>query len=103
MMALEAMAQEAAGFVVMEDFARSAAERRLLGLVEADTADEAAVREQLSFLQARILAEVEAADSPATDALYTLWSDAHARTGDPAEGWRVVLTAMLQDPAMVLF
>ncbi len=103
MMALKAMAEEAAGYVVLQDFAVDPAERKLLALVDADTVDEAAVREQLSWLQARILADVVDADSPEVDALFTLWSDANARSGDPGEGWRVVLAALLQDPALVLF
>lgn len=103
MMALQAMAQEAAGYVVLTDFALPAAERRLLGLVEADTTDEAAVRTQLAWLHARILTRAVADDSAEVDGLYALWLAGFDPAGDPAEGWRLVLTALLQDPALVLF
>jgi len=99
MMALGAMAQEAAGFVVMEDFALPAAERRLLTEIEPTDTDEAAVRGQLASLYLRILSQPVDPDSEEVTALYDLWSGA----SDPEEGWRVVLTAMLQDPALVLF
>ncbi|MEQ1503857.1 MAG: DUF1592 domain-containing protein [Myxococcota bacterium] len=101
-LALAAIAREAAGYVVDHDFAAPASERRLLGGIEPTVVDEPAVRAQLAALQLRILAEpVDPAD-PALDAAYAVWQ-AGAADGDPSDGWRLVITAMLQDPAMVLY
>ena len=99
MMALAYMAQEAAGFVVMEDFGKPVAERRLLTEVEPTTTDESQVRGQLATLHLRILSQPVDPDAAELDPLFDLWSGA----SDPEEGWRVVLTAMLQDPALVLY
>lgn len=94
------LAGNAAGFVVHADFARPAPERRLLGLVEATTSDEAAVRAQIAWLHRRILAED--ADGEEIDASLSLWT-LGARRGSPADGWKLLLTALLQDPRMLFF
>ena len=103
MMALQQMSQEAAGFVVEADFAIDSASRRLLTEVEANTRDEGAVRGQLASLQRRLLTVDVDAGSPEIDALFGLWSAVVARGDDPAEAWRVVIAALLQDPRMVLY
>ena len=102
LMALQRMSEEAAGFVVMTDFGQPASGRKLLTLVEPSTTDEAAVREQLVALHRRVLTLDVAADGPEVDATYALWASARQRA-DAAEGWRVVISALLQDPRMVLY
>lgn len=94
---LRNLAAEAAGFVVENDFAAAAADRKLLALVEADTTDEQAVRDQLAALHLRVLAEVVAPDSPEVDATYALFVAAVDQTPDVSTAWKVVLTALLQD------
>ena len=103
-MALQQLAQEAAGHVVDADFATaSPASRRLLREVAPDTRDEAAIRSQLVALHRRVLTEALDADSPAIDASFALWADAEARSSDPTHAWKVVVAALLQDPRWVLY
>ena len=102
-LALQRMSEEAAGYVVLQDFAVPATERRLLSLVEADTRDAASVRAQLVDLHRRILTLELEAEAPDVEATWALWDAVERRTGDPREAWRVVLTALLQDPRMVLY
>jgi hypothetical protein len=96
---MDRYAANAAGFVVDADFAKPAAERRLLRMVEPDTTDPAAVRAQLSMLQKQILGEEVGAAGPV--AFWHLWSEARALGGPPADAWKVVISAMLQDPRML--
>lgn len=94
------LAANAAGFVVDADLALPVSERRLLGFVEASTVDEPAVRDQIAWLHRRILAEDPApADVDASLALFALGS----RRGTPADGWKLLLTALFQDPRMLFF
>lgn len=99
-MVLARFASEAAAHVVRSDFALPPDQRRLLGGVEPDTADEAAIRAQLDELQLRVFGHV---DPALTDRLAALRVEALAATGDPERAWILVLSAMLQDPAMVFY
>ncbi len=93
---LETLAREAAHHVVEADFAKSnASNRKLLRRVEADTRDEAAIRDQIAQLHLRIFgASAEGAD---VDALYVLWMELLAISDEPPRAWKGVLAAMLQD------
>jgi hypothetical protein len=97
------LAANAAGYVVDRDFSLPAADRKLFARVEANTTDEAAVRDQIVWLQKRILAQIVDADAPEVDAFVALFELGKGQQGNAAGGWRVVLTAMLQDPEMVFF
>jgi len=103
LLALEALASDAAGFVVSADFALPPAERRLLGLVEADTTDEAAIRAQLVALHAVVLGERAEAAGPEVDLSYALWATAFAAHADAPDAWRVALIGLLQDPRMLFY
>ncbi len=102
-MALQKLSEEAAGYVVMNDLSVPAGQRLLLTEVEAGDTDEATVRAQLVALHRRILTLDLAADSDEVDGAYALWQAVVDRSGDPAEGWRVLIAALLQDPRMVLY
>ncbi|HHO53405.1 MAG TPA: DUF1592 domain-containing protein [Deltaproteobacteria bacterium] len=102
-LALQIVAQEAAGFVVGSDLQLPREQRRLLDQIEAGEAEEGRVRLQLARLHLRILGEHVAAWGPQVDLTYGLWAGAFAHSGDPAEGWRVAIAALLQDPHMVLY
>jgi hypothetical protein len=102
LLATSKLADEAAGYVVMTDFSSPPIERRLLSSVEADTLDENAVRAQLVSLLWRVLAQEASPDSELVTDLYGLWSAATTRS-DPREGWRVVISALLQDPQLVFY
>ncbi|MEQ1506953.1 MAG: hypothetical protein ABMB14_32295 [Myxococcota bacterium] len=95
------LAENAAGFVVDRDLAVPAADRRLLREVEGDTTDEGAVRAQLAWLHDRLLAEQVDPDGPEVDADLALFE--LGAGGAPAAGWKLVLTALLQDPRMMLY
>ena len=101
---LSRVAFEAAGFVVPRDLAEpDPTARRLLRQVEAGTTDEAAVRDQLVDLHTRVLGTLPAADDPAIDAYWALWSDTLSVHGDPVVAWQLTLGALLQDPAVVFY
>mgnify|MGYP002085229183 CR=1 FL=1 len=57
--------------------------------------------DQIAALFLRILGEDAGPDEVAT--MYGLWAAATARTGDPRDGWKVVVSALLQDPKMVFY
>jgi hypothetical protein len=94
---LRMLAQNAADDAVEADFAVEAGARRLLGLVEPTTTDEAAVRAQLVALWLRLYGVRVDADAPEIADGWTLWSGALAHAGDARRAWKVTLTAMLQD------
>jgi hypothetical protein len=94
---LETLASEAAHHVVERDFAKAAGDRKLLGSVEADTRDEAAIRAQLAELHLRLFAQTVDVASPEVDELMGLWSELIAISNDPPRAWKGVLAAMLQD------
>jgi hypothetical protein len=95
---LETLAREAAHHVVEADFAKTnASNRKLLRLVEADTRDEAAIRDQIAQLHLRIFGESVAADAAVVDELFVLWTELLAVSDEPPRAWKGVLAAMLQD------
>ncbi|MEM7157704.1 MAG: hypothetical protein AAF799_32990 [Myxococcota bacterium] len=94
---LRGLAAEAAGAVTARDFAQAADQRALLRYVEADTTDEAAIREQLAFLHLRILAEDVEPDSETIDETYALFTALHSTTDDVPTTWKLVLGALFQD------
>ena len=94
---LQNLAREAAHHVVDDDFARAAGERRLFSRIEPSDTSEAAVRDQIALLHARIYADPEDPESEAVGETWELWSAAHAASGDPVRAWKTALTAMLQD------
>jgi hypothetical protein len=95
------LAANAAGAVVDSDLSRPALERRLLSLVEPDTTDEAAVRAQIAWLHARVLGQRDAVDSAEVDNSYALFVLGAGQ--GPAAGWKVLLTAMFQDPQLMFY
>lgn len=102
-LALDLLVQEAAGYVVTDDFAKPAEARRLLGGVEPTTTDEQAVRAELAWLQLRVLGEVVDPHSAEVDAVYALWLGAVSRTGAPESGWKLVIATMLADVRMLYY
>lgn len=92
---LEILAREAAHHVVEQDFARPAAERKLLSLVEPSEQGEAAIVAQLTALHLRLYGQhIGTAD---TQALWNLWSGLHRLGNDPARAWKGTLSAMFSD------
>jgi triphosphoribosyl-dephospho-CoA synthetase len=94
---VRAFAEEAAAYVVANDFDRPATERKLLRSVEEDTRDEARVREQLALLVGELHSKLVSPDSEAVSELLEVFR-ASLEDGDaPTRAWQTVLTAMLQD------
>lgn len=102
-LALRVVASEAAGHVVDADFALSPDQRRLLRLIEPGETAPGPVRQQIANLYLRILAHPVGPRSRDVDDAYELFRDAVEASGDPSTGWKVVITALLRDPAMVLY
>lgn len=100
---LRQFATEAASFVVEQDFGRAPEDRRLLGLVQPDQADEAAVRDQLVWLHLRLFAQRVDADDDQVDAIYAVFSAVHQATGDTERAWKATLTALLQDFSILYY
>lgn len=82
--------------VVSAEFALPAASRRLLGGVEAETVGEDAVRAQVSALAVRLLSEGADASVDGWVELFEVGSSGSV----PPDGWRLVLSTMLADPAV---
>lgn len=97
------LAADAAGWVVQTDLARDASARRLLRWVEADTVAEAQVRGQLAWLHARILGELLEPDDPGLDASLELFELGLELRGSASGAWILVITALLQDPAVMFW
>lgn len=102
-LAMGRFASEAAGFVVDSDFSADPSERRLLTHVEADTRDELEVRVQLTALYGDILSQRVAVHGPEVDRLWDLFDGSVARHDHPAEAWKLVISALLQHPQLVLY
>ncbi len=101
---LEALAVQAAAFVVDRDFAQAQSDRRLLSLVEPSTNDEAVLRQQLAMLHKRLFSELVTPDAPEVDETLALFEAARAESpSDPARAWQITLTAMLQDHRIAMY
>ena len=97
------LAADAAGWVVDTDLVRARAGRRPPRPGGSDTTDETAIRDQLAWLHARILGRRVDRDGAEVTALHQLFEVGLDSRGDPAGAWKVVLTAMLQDPRMMFW
>ena len=96
---LEALAAEAAAFVVESDGAQAdRAARRIFKLVDPTGGSDADVRAQLAWLHARLFAESVDGDSPEVDESFDLFAKLRDHAGgDAARAWEGTLAAMLQD------
>lgn len=102
-LAMATIAADAAGRVVDDDFARPAAQRRLLRSIEPGVTDADAVRGQLAALHLRVLGERVEPRGTEIDRTYRLFRTGLETRGTPAGAWKLVLTAMLQDPRMMFW
>lgn len=68
-----------------------------------EAGDEATRRAQIVGLALRVIGAEWATDGVEVDALAELWDAATATDGDPRTGWTAVLTALLRDPALVVY
>jgi hypothetical protein len=94
---LRSFAAEAAGHTVATDFALPPDERSLLGMVEANTKDEGALRKQFVYLHLRILGERVDSQSEEVSQTLSLFADLDAMSPDRETTWKLVLTALFQD------
>jgi hypothetical protein len=100
------LAENAAGFVVDRDLATGTppGERKLLLQVDGNELTESTIRAQIAWLHARILGEVVAADSPEVDDSYALFRyGTGSGASSPPQGWKLLISALLQDPRMMFF
>lgn len=93
-------ASEAAGYIVENDFS---GEAKLLTVVSESTTDAGTIRDQLALLHLRVLGEDVSADSPEVSETYALFEAALSHHGDPSGAWKVVLTALFQDPTVLFY
>lgn len=100
MLVLQALASEAAGYVVDRDFNEPVKIKRRLLTEVVEAAGEAAVRVQISRLHLRLLGEFVEPDSEEVDRSFELWS---AVEGTTRRKWKILLTAMFQDHRMAFF
>jgi len=102
-LAMAMHADEAAGYVVENDLQLPPGERKLLGMVEASTTDEALIRAQLAWLHLRILGEFLEEDGEEVDGTLALYQAVQERSSNSTEAWKVVIAALLQDPRMTFY
>jgi hypothetical protein len=95
---LNRLAAEAAGHVVTEELDEAPADRHLLSTYDGSGES---VDRQLEALWFRTHAAPLAPEDQL--ALRALYDSVVARTGDDAEAWKVVLTALFQDPGLVFY
>lgn len=92
------LAQRAAGYAVENDFAEPATEnRKLLKFIEPDELAAETLRQQFSWLHARLYGELLPEDDALIDESLALFHAALAIAPDGRAAWRTTLTAMLQD------
>ena len=65
--------------------------------------DEASARTELVNLHGRIYGDLIAADDPAIDETYAMFSDAYAASHDAKRAWKLVLVGMLSDLRALYF
>jgi hypothetical protein len=97
------LAENAAGYVVDRDLASPADERKLLLQVDQNELTETTIRAQIAWLHERVLGEIVAPDSAEVDDSYALFELGVGSPASPARGWKLLLTALLQDPRMMFF
>ena len=100
---LSNLAREASHFVVEDDFALDAEDRRLLTRIGPNDSGEESVRGQLVDLYLALYGRVVEPDSEEIDETYALFDGAVAISNDPARAWKVTLTAMLQDVSIAYY
>lgn len=100
---MRSLAINAASFVVDDDFARDADDRRLLRLIDADDTDPARVQAQLVWLFRRIHGEQLATDDPSVQDAYAIFAGANAQGGAPDRAWKATIAALLQDLSVVYY
>lgn len=102
----ERLAEIAAASVVSADAALAPDDRRLLGPVDFDQrpdGDSAAMSESIQRLALRILGHRWQVDGPEVAALLELWGAVFDATGDSPQAWTAVVTALLRDPAFLVY
>ncbi|MEM7156801.1 MAG: DUF1549 domain-containing protein [Myxococcota bacterium] len=102
---VNALANEAAAFVVSRDLGQGPGEGQpLLDLVDASESSEAAIRAQLVPLHLRLYGETVGPGSEAVDLSWALFEAAlREKSGAVQEAWIVTLSAMLQDPHLTFY
>ena len=101
----QAMASEAAGYVVPRDSAVSSpGQRELFTVINSmQSSDELEVRRQLEELHLRILGEFVTTNSLEVDETFALFSAALAESADLEQAWMVVLTALFQADRAIFY
>ena len=90
--------------MVDRDFAVEPTKRHLLWVVEPGDTEEALLRDQLSWLHARLYGELVESDAVEVDESLDLFLAALAiADGDSHRAWETTLTAMLQDHRVVTY
>ncbi len=103
-LAMARLAADAAGWAVETDFLLPIGGRKLFNDIELVDASEVSVRAQIAALHTRVLGIPAAADDATVDLLYTtLFLPVLASGGDAEEAWKLTLSGLLQDPAMMFW
>lgn len=97
---LQALAAEAAAYVVDRDFDQPMKAKRKLLKDVGEAAEEPAVRAQIALLHARVLGELVADDSEEVDESFALWT---AVAGPSRNKWKILLTALFQDHRLAFY
>ncbi len=100
-----AIAQEAAGFVVQNDFQISdPADRKLLKvMLTSSDLDDARVNQQITALHQRIYGEVSPVEAEVDETRALFDAALAANSGNVATAWKVTLSAMLQDVKVLYY
>ncbi len=100
---MQKMARESASFVVEQDFALPAGERRLLTLVESGDTKPALIRAQLVRVFRQVFGDSLTTDDQAVSDAFAIFDGVLSRGESPETAWKITLAALLQDPALLYY
>lgn len=104
LLAMGRMADEAAGFVVDADFGLPIGSRRLFNGIELNDVSEVAVKGQIAGLYKRIIGVPVPVHDPAVVLVYDrLFAPVLAGGGTASDAWKLTVSGLLQDPAMMFW
>lgn len=96
-------AEDAAGYVVDNDFMLPVNQRKLLDLVEPSDTNESLIREQIGNLHSKIFGMQVEPDAEDVDMAFELFELVYADGGSNRDAWKALIAAMLQSPDILYY
>jgi len=103
------LAEQASAYRVQQEVAQPVSERQFFQFIDLeedidqDQQTLLSAQQQIQYLHSLILTQAVEVDGLAVAAGLDLWREIYRLTGDAAEAWTVVSTAILRDPSYLLY